>query len=37
MVYDPSRKRVVLFGGSNEEGSLNDTWEWDGKKWTPIK
>ncbi len=34
MAYDPSRKRVVLFGGfSNTTGELNDAWEWDGVTW----
>ena len=34
MAYDPVRKRVVLFGGSDASGRRNDTWEWDGKTWT---
>ncbi len=25
--------RVVLFGGINEHGALNDTWLWDGTSW----
>ncbi len=40
MVYDVSRKRVVLFGGhaypadgGHVEEPLNDTWEWDGVSW----
>jgi len=44
MVYDSSRKRVVLFGGIYNDGEknlrLNDTWEWDGKNWVkkyPLK
>jgi hypothetical protein len=33
--YDPVRKRVVLFGGFDSEGNnLDDTWEWDGERWT---
>lgn len=38
MAYDSARQRVVLFGGANEEaGELdNDTWEWDGAKWTEV-
>ena len=33
MVYDSARQQVVLFGGTNDQGSLNDTWTWDGKNW----
>jgi hypothetical protein len=36
MVYDAARKRVVLFGGSNLLGNLNDTWEWDGRAWAEV-
>ena len=38
MVYDASRQRVVLYGGSSSDGArptqLLDTWEWDGTAWT---
>ena len=34
LAYDPSRQRVVLYGGSRENGRLNDLWEWDGRNWT---
>ena len=43
MVYDAARGRVVLFGGHTgvpfdrsapAKGSLGDTWEWDGERWT---
>jgi hypothetical protein len=38
LAYDPLRRRVVLFGGSTVPGSsadaLDDTWEWDGARWT---
>ena len=35
MTYDSVRKKVVLAGGSDENGtSLNDTWEYDGTDWT---
>jgi hypothetical protein len=45
MTYDSVRKRVVLFGGNRvlfgrtqqDNEYLNDTWEWDGRKWTEIK
>ncbi len=44
MAYDSSRKRVVLFGGNrvlfggspDENKFLNDTWEWDGRKWAQV-
>ncbi len=41
MAYDPTRKKVVLFGGCsdpmNPRGSLlDDTWEWDGATWSPV-
>jgi len=39
MVYDSARKCMVLFGGiqnSQQEATAlpNQTWEWDGKRWT---
>ena len=34
MAYDPSRERVVVFGGSLGGRPLADTWEWDGLAWT---
>ena len=45
MTYDSIRRRVVLFGGNrvlfgrNPEDNkyLDDTWEWDGRKWTQIE
>ena len=34
MAYDPSRRRIVLFGGtSGLDNPLRDTWEWDGARW----
>lgn len=34
MVYDPVRKRMVLYGGfAPNRSDLNDTWEWDGSEW----
>ena len=36
MAYDSGRGRVVLFGGFDGNGPLNDTWEWDGQSWTQI-
>jgi hypothetical protein len=37
MAFDSNRNRVVLFGGSNTNGSLGDTWEWDGSFWTQME
>jgi hypothetical protein len=35
MVHDPLRDRVVVFGGGLcTQGMRNDTFEWDGKRWT---
>src|SRR5438105_909887 len=35
MAYDDVRKRLVLFGGTDENGSqYGDTWEWDRTTWT---
>lgn len=38
MVYDEARQRIVLFGGyrvlDGKGIRLNDTWEWDGEKWS---
>ncbi len=41
MVWDPVRKKLVLFGGlrvtapagPDKSASLTDLWEWDGKRW----
>lgn len=34
LVYDPVRRRVVLFGGVSVGAELlQDTWEWDGTEW----
>lgn len=34
MEYDPVRRRTVLFGGFAGFSYLNDTWLWDGTRWT---
>ena len=34
LAYDPSRRRVVLYGGSVERQNAADTWEWDGAAWS---
>ena len=36
MVYDLSRKKIVLFGGDTMQGVANDTWEWDGLHWSKM-
>jgi len=38
MAYDEARQRTVLFGGYAGAllADLRETWEWDGKNWTPI-
>ena len=37
MVYDPGRKRIVLYGGfAPDRSELNDTWEWDGSQWQCV-
>ena len=37
MIYDPGRKRIVLYGGfASNRSELNDTWEWDGSQWQCI-
>jgi hypothetical protein len=35
MAFDPSRNRVVLFGGFAGT-ARGDTWEWDGSVWTKV-
>ena len=34
MVYDPARKKIVLFGGDQLDQTIADTWTFDGKQWT---
>lgn len=36
LAYDKARQRVILFGGSNRQQRLGDTWEWDGKSWARM-
>src|SRR5271167_3258455 len=37
MAYDPATSQLVLFGGlSLSEGSLNDTWTWNGTTWAKL-
>ncbi|MFS0726403.1 kelch repeat-containing protein [Paenibacillus sp. 1P07SE] len=35
-VYDPDSSRVILFGGSGDNGQLNDLWVWDGHSWEDL-
>ena len=39
MVYDPEAKKVVLFGGKDSTGLLDDTWTYDvsANTWTQVK
>jgi hypothetical protein len=37
MGYDPLRRVIVLFGGIDvNDGTLNDTWEFDGERWNMV-
>ena len=37
LVYDPVRKKVILFGGQGEDSrARGDTWAWDGKSWEKL-
>lgn len=42
-VYDPVRQRVVMFGGGTGDATFeaevqyDDTWEWDGERWTEVE
>ncbi len=33
MAYDAARQQLVLFGGTGDAGSFDDTWTWDGRAW----
>ncbi len=37
MVYDPSLRKTVLYGGWDEANYVNTTWLWDGTSWTEQK
>jgi tetratricopeptide (TPR) repeat protein len=38
LAYDKDRDRTVMFGGRpGWPNDTNDTWEWDGLKWTEVK
>lgn len=34
--YDPVSKKVVVFGGFNQSGTLNETWTFDGTTWAEV-
>jgi hypothetical protein len=36
LVYDSLRGKTILFGGADSEKVLNDTWEFDGEKWSQV-
>jgi hypothetical protein len=36
MVWDPVRRRVIMFGGRNGTSGYADTWEWDGNNWNQL-
>src|SRR4029450_9365852 len=36
MTYDPASGKIIMFGGSDENGYLNDTWAFDGVTWTQV-
>jgi hypothetical protein len=35
--YDPISKKIVVFGGNNNQTDLNDTYTFDGKTWAKVK
>jgi Galactose oxidase, central domain len=36
MTYDPDSSRIIMFGGFDGTGYLNDTWTFDGVTWTQV-
>ncbi|MFT3836490.1 MAG: kelch repeat-containing protein [Myxococcaceae bacterium] len=36
LAYDPAAKRTVMFGGSHDGQTLDDTWAFDGATWTRL-
>lgn len=36
-LFDPVRRRCLLFGGRGANGYLADTWEWDGARWHRLE
>ena len=37
MVFDPSRRVVVMQGGDTGSRLLDETWEWNGARWTRVR
>src|SRR2546423_1241156 len=37
MTYDPASGKVVMFGGYDGTGYLNDTWTFDGTSWSRVQ
>jgi hypothetical protein len=36
MTYDPASGKIIMFGGFDGTGYLNDTWTFDGVTWTQV-
>jgi hypothetical protein len=36
MSFDISNNKIILVGGSNQNNTFRDTWEYDGQVWQPI-
>jgi Galactose oxidase, central domain len=36
LTFDPTRNRVLLFGGGSDGPEFNDTWEYDGANWVNV-
>src|SRR5438132_14194009 len=36
MTYDPASGKIVMFGGYDGTGYLNDTWTFDGTTWSQV-
>jgi Kelch motif len=36
MAYDPASEKIIMFGGWDGSGYLNDTWAFDGTAWTHL-
>jgi len=36
LAFDPVRGAVLMFGGQSSTTYLNDTWEWNGTRWTQL-
>ena len=37
VAYDAVSRKIVVFGGFNTTGYLNDTWTFDGTTWTQVQ